>query len=75
MTEYSESSGSDDSSFYKNIDQFMNTNDQDKADKNEHTLYSQLKSMVDDKNNEYKNDEMKLYNLTTDNYKLKVSLY
>ena len=50
MSNYSESSESDsDNSYYKNIEQYINTIEQDNKDKNEVNLFSQIKAMVEEK--------------------------
>ena len=72
MSNYSESSESDsDNSYYKNIEQYINTIEQDNKDKNEVNLFSQIKAMVEEKQKENKNEEMKLLSLQMDNNKLK----
>lgn len=65
----SESSDSDDS-FYQNMG-LGNNNDGDKNTNGELGLYNQLQQLLDDKNKENKNEEMKLKNLKDQGDKLK----
>jgi len=74
MSYYSDSGSSEsEQSYYKNIDILAN-NDiaiDSKGDYNEGNVYSQLKTLVEDKQVENKNETMILHNLQLENQQLK----